>query len=118
MRNNLNGEYVPHLLSCPLQVSRVPKAIHLCQSTREPVGAVADSPCHIPQKVSGGQLRVERLFHFFGIDCYLTSGAPQDGANLIGEKERLAFFEDSLRQASHIIPVECFGHGLTYRLVG
>ncbi len=82
------------------------------------MGAVTDPPCHLPQEVRGGRLRVESLFRFFGADGYFTGGAPQNGANIIGENERLAFFEDSLCQGPHIIPVECFGHGLTYRLFG
>jgi hypothetical protein len=60
---------------------------------------------------------VESLFRLFGVDCYLTSCATQRGANLIRENERFAVFDDSLRQLPHIVPIECFDHSLTYRLL-
>ncbi|SEM48032.1 hypothetical protein SAMN05444354_117105 [Stigmatella aurantiaca] len=77
------------------------------------MGAVADSPCHLSQKSGGFWLRAKSLFRLIGIDGYLTSGAAQNGANLIGKKERSTFFEYSLGQFPHIVPVEFAGHRLT-----
>lgn len=118
VRNYLSGEEITHLLPCSLQISRIPKTIHLGESSRETVGAVSNSPCHRPQEVRSRRRRAQSPLRLFGIDRYLTGGTPQQGANFIGERKRFAFFADSLRQFPHRGPIECFGHCFTYRVSG
>lgn len=43
---------------------------------------------------------MEGLFCFFGVDGHLARGAPQNGANILGENKGFAFFDGTRSRVS------------------
>jgi len=81
-RDDLNGQYLAHLLACSFEVSSVPKTVHPVKGIAQSIGTPANAFSDSTEQRSGSPDTRERRFHLGLRKSDFPAGAPKDGQDV------------------------------------